>query len=433
MCFGSNGKFEACNGGNLLVYNLIIVDDEILTINMLKNYIDWSEYNFKLCGCFSRGGDALEYVRDNTVHAIITDICIPDMDGLELAASCKKINPGIAVGFISSHRNFEYAFTAANMDTCGYILKPIIRKELCTLCEKLNEYVKNSFYSVGSIDTFNSLKFENLQTQLKCQEILSDILCSNLTDPEEINREFRMANIDISSELPCSIVEIELLDFQSYINEVWKHDSILLYNSISTLAAYNNGSIRTLPLTYFENKILVIAFPKNGSEHIFSKKLIQITEIIKENLINILKLSRINISITHRFNSLSELAGFSLFESDTAFEPDNSLIEEVLAYINENYANITSINSVADFVHFSPVYFGRYFAKIMNKPFKTYLNELKIEKAKELLRDSNIKTTAIATMLGFKNESYFYTVFKDITKQTPTQFRKNHRSEADRS
>lgn len=412
------------------MYNLILVDDEILTLNMLKNYVCWSDYGFSLAGCFSSGVSALEYVKNNPVHAIITDICIPDMDGIELVQSCKKFAPDIAIGFISSHRNFDYAYAVSNMNSCGYILKPIIKKEFLELCQKLSERIKST-RTGNRLENYNNLKFENLQTQLKCQEILSDIMCGNLVGAEEIDRKFLSEGIDISNEEPSCIIEIALPDFREYMKNTWKHDSVLLYNSIGTLVSYNNGSIRTLPLAWFENKILVIAFSKKGNEEIFEKKLTQVVEIIKENLISILKLSQIEIDATRFFNKLSELADFALFEQEESFAQDNSLISDALDYIHDNYADINSINSVADYVHFSPVYFGRYFAKKMNKSFKTYLNELKIEKAKELLKNSDIKTTAIAAMLGFNNESYFYTVFKDITKLTPTQYRKKHMPDAE--
>lgn len=406
------------------MYNLILIDDEILTLNMLKNYINWTDYNFNLVGCFSSALDALEYANNNPVHAVITDINIPDMDGLEFTAKLKEIFPHIAVGFISAHRNFEYALTAANMDCCGYILKPILRKDLCTLCEKLNKYAEgNSPISVSSVQSTNNdrLTFEGFEMQLKCQSILSDILYSNLIDEFEINQKFQSAGIDILCECYSCIMEINIPNFNSYVTNVWKHTSIVLYNSICNLVSYNSVGVHTLPIAYYKNKFLVIAVAKKGFNHIFREKSTQIADTITQNLRDILKLN-VDISSTDIFDNLKEISAF-LQNNDLNFTDDDSLVKKIITYTNENYANIISIHEIAEYFHFSPIYFGRYFQKKTNKSFKSYLNELKVEKAKELLINSNMKITSLAFSLGFKNESYFYTVFKNITGKTPNQYR----------
>lgn len=408
------------------MYNLIIIDDEILTLNMLKNYIAWSNYNFNLVESFSSVADALEYVKNNSVHAVITDINIPDMNGIELARKVKEIQPDMAIGFISAHRNFDYALTAANMDCCGYILKPIIKKDLCLLCQNLNKHIekseRNSVISPSASDNFGNLKIESFEIQLKCQSILSDILYGNLTNDAEIDQKFRDIDIDILCECRSSIIEIDITDFQSYVANVWKHTTILLYNSICNLVSYTGASICTFPLAYYNDKLLVIAVAKKGCNRYFEENSAQITATIVQNLSSILKLD-IAISSTNVFDNLKEISAFAQ-KNDLDFIGNDSLFNKIISYTNENYASITSINEIAEHFHFSPIYFGRYFQKNACKSYKTYLNELKIEKAKELLISSDMKISTIAFKLGFKNESYFYTVFKNITDTTPTQFKK---------
>lgn len=407
------------------MYNLILIDDEILTLNMLKNYINWSDYDFNLVGCFSSALAALEYVKKNPVHAVITDINIPDMDGLELITKLKESFPNIAVGFISAHRKFDYALTAANMDCCGYILKPILRKDLCTLCEKLNKYAEesNRISSVSSVQSMNkdNFTFESFEMQFKCQQILSDILYGVLIDEFEIDKNFQSIGIDIRCECYSCIMEITIPDFNNYATNIWKHSSILLYNAIGNLSSYNATGIHTLPIAYYKDKFLIIMIAKNGFNHIFREKSVQITAMIVQNLRNILQLN-VDISSSDVFDNLKGITTF-LQEDYLIYQDNDSLIQRIISYTKENYANITSIHEVAEYFHFSPIYFGRCFQKKTNKSFKSYLNELKVEKAKELLVDSNMKIASIAFSLGFKNESYFYTVFKNITGKTPNQYR----------
>ena len=103
----------------------------------------------------------------------------------------------------------------------------------------------------------------------------------------------------------------------------------------------------------------------------------------------------------------------------------NETINQITEYINKNYASIESLNDVADYIHLNPVYLGRFFKNKMNVTFKSYLNNLKINKSKEFLKDPKLSTSAVAASCGFKNENYFYKTFKAITGKTPQQYRQS--------
>lgn len=71
------------------------------------------------------------------------------------------------------------------------------------------------------------------------------------------------------------------------------------------------------------------------------------------------------------------------------------------------------------------VYLGQLFKKEMLIPFKQYLTEIRIEKAKELLRSGEYKVYQVSGMVGYQTTQYFSTVFKKVTGVSPAEYVQN--------
>lgn len=102
---------------------------------------------------------------------------------------------------------------------------------------------------------------------------------------------------------------------------------------------------------------------------------------------------------------------------------DSPCINRAIEYIHENYANNISIEDIADMLNINKCYFCSTFKKETGFTFINYLNNYKIEKSKELLKDPNLSLLDISVAVGFNNQSYYSTVFKKISGQTPLEFR----------
>jgi len=76
-------------------------------------------------------------------------------------------------------------------------------------------------------------------------------------------------------------------------------------------------------------------------------------------------------------------------------------------------------------VNMSPCYFSVMFKKETGQNFINYLTNIRIEKAKELLRSTNLKSYEIAYQVGYDNPTYFSTVFKKLTGMTPLDYKKD--------
>ncbi len=102
----------------------------------------------------------------------------------------------------------------------------------------------------------------------------------------------------------------------------------------------------------------------------------------------------------------------------------SSLLKNATNYIEQNYDNDEiSLNTVAASVNLSPNHFSTIFSREMGKSFVEYLTNVRMEKAKELLRSSTMKTAEIAYAVGYKDAHYFSYLFKKTQKCTPREFR----------
>ncbi|MEA4890137.1 MAG: response regulator [Clostridiaceae bacterium] len=100
-------------------------------------------------------------------------------------------------------------------------------------------------------------------------------------------------------------------------------------------------------------------------------------------------------------------------------------ITEALRYIRNHYEKNITLNQVARQVNLSAGYFSNLFKKEVQENFVGYLNNLRIEQAKNLLQSTNLKAYEVAEKVGFTETTYFCKVFKKTTGMSPNEFRKS--------
>lgn len=102
-----------------------------------------------------------------------------------------------------------------------------------------------------------------------------------------------------------------------------------------------------------------------------------------------------------------------------------NVIHQSIQYLNTHYGEHITLEDMARKIFLSPSYFSRIFKKETGITFSSYLNRIRIEHSKELLRHQNIRLTDIAMLVGFEDQSYFTKVFKKLTGTTPLHYRES--------
>ena len=107
----------------------------------------------------------------------------------------------------------------------------------------------------------------------------------------------------------------------------------------------------------------------------------------------------------------------------------NAVIEDARMFIRENYQREDmSLNTVASQVNISPSYFSAIFSAQTGQTFVEYLTAVRLEKAKELLMCSSLRTAEIGYEVGYKDSHYFSYIFKKVVGCSPTEY-KNRRTD----
>lgn len=123
----------------VLYMKLLIVDDEPLVRNGLLYGFNWRRINVDAIGAACNGLEAMEKIEQDRPDIVLTDIRMPGMDGLELAARLKDSFPDIKVVFLTGYSDFEYAKSAIELQAFNYILKPVEEDELFNIIDKVKK------------------------------------------------------------------------------------------------------------------------------------------------------------------------------------------------------------------------------------------------------------------------------------------------------
>ena len=120
-------------------FTLMIVDDEQIIVDGLKDAIDWNRLGFKIVGCANNGETALDMYMKLMPQAILMDIRMPVKSGLECLEEIKAINPNAEVILLSGYDDFNYAKKGIQLGAADYVLKMNLFPELEEVMRKLHK------------------------------------------------------------------------------------------------------------------------------------------------------------------------------------------------------------------------------------------------------------------------------------------------------
>lgn len=155
---------------------VILADDEVHIRNLLKYLVHWDELGLEFAGDYDNGCDVLRAMKEMPADIIITDIEMPEMDGLGMIQELHSIAPDCRYIIISGYRDFEYARAAVKLGVSDYILKPIDEEELNAALAGLVQSLGKRQVGIGS-----SIR-KKLVSAVLGQQILRSV--------EEVNREY---------------------------------------------------------------------------------------------------------------------------------------------------------------------------------------------------------------------------------------------------
>lgn len=493
------------------MYKLIIVEDELQMNRQLTKILDWENIGFEIAASFENGADAMEYINKHHVDAVLTDIRVPMISGVELSKICHTEHPEIKFVFISAFRNFEYARSAIRYNVVDYITKPITYSDFFNAMVSLYKEVdKNN--RISNLQKRND--FIEDEIAFMRREYLSSYILG-VIDLDTLLSHISQIGINIDKDNCSSAkVNIRIKNFDFFMSNRWTHERERFYTTINKFFMPENdyAYFAVSQLVYDSIEIIVLGKSRFEREE-FERAICEYFDTAKENMKTLLQMD-VEVSIVQLADHPAELKKFRISKNSAAqlssmvmsyihngspaeaartvqivrkiFSADakqaekfchrlfselmpvikpsdearirflslgdvgemfnflNEIIsdmadseahtadktmERAVEFIREHYTENITLADAAKYVALSPGYFSSNFKKYTNEKFVDYLSRLRINKAMDMLANSNIKVTAIANMVGYKDAQYFHRVFKLYVGTTPSRYREENGKE----
>lgn len=211
------------------MYRILLVDDEILVRDAIKENIDWKGMDCELVGDCENGKEAAEFVKEHPVDIVLTDILMPYMDGMELSNFLHDNYPEIVIVIFSGFGEFEYAKKAIQYGVSEYLLKPVTAMELTGVIEKMKKKVEQQRLEKSKMDALaqNSEEYRKNKQIIRSKNIEALVNCT--TDVNASIERLAEMGIDISAaSYRVAIFDIDLYSGMYQLDTEKRQESALM-------------------------------------------------------------------------------------------------------------------------------------------------------------------------------------------------------------
>lgn len=461
------------------MYKILLVDDEELVIKSLMATVNWEVYGFRIIGYALTAEEAVEKVERLKPEVVITDIKMPNINGLELIQMIKSVNPQIDCIVISGHAEFAYIQKSILLEAVGYCLKPFDEDEIGIYLKRIKE------------------KLDKLEENIHLTCLLDYMQSTSEEALEYMEKVYKEREISFEDSKICAVYimgaeTIYKPDFLILRNAGHqKYICLITENTISSvlnriLKNYSNAHIgisRVIPNSKKVAKAIRDAkccayqfFCQEDSRQITSaaefRKDMTLIQALDKSLMNndIRKISKYILEISDKFisgeyniehairlqnmytswilhydkdreielifeyetlcdtyNNVFDLlyqieTDFNKLNSTVTYQ-NNKMFGAIFQFIEKNYLNQINITQLSEEFHINACYFSQLFKKEVGCTFTDYLAKKRIDYAGKLLLETDLKVNEIAEMSGFHDYFYFSRVFRKIKNCSPTEYR----------
>ena len=505
--------------GMKMNFKVLVVDDEYYARKALVMMLEKSELPISVKGDFEDGEEVIEYLQENEADIIITDIRMPNMDGLELAKYVQEHIPKCSVVIETGYEDFQYARKALRYQVKEYLTKPINESELIkSIKDILVEKTKSDNLEnmnrlkgiVENLDFAQLIQNKKLFDELILAEFWNDYSWFFMVKGEVSHSGYQQIKKYLQNKRTTPNVHSwyfknkgecillffckQKMDFRACIGEAdflqlkkgMDHNSWFGISGIhkerteiekayrECVYAINNRILINENLFFWKEeleitnlleketleifsrvvefgriseaeKIIERLFSRCISEHanIYSlyNAIIQLFSVLRKKYYNGCQMPtgeggyflfdfKIDLYQFHTADELKEHLLMILKEVCEKNEENENelLIENILVYLENHYADDITLNELAEHKYFVSVgHLSRTFKNKTGLTFSKYLTEVRLKKAKEFLENTDFDITDIAAFTGYNDASYFTQIFRKSCGMTPSEYRSMER------
>lgn len=414
---------------------VFLADDEIVVREGIRESFPWDETPYTLVGEAPDGEMALPIIRDTNPDIVITDIRMPFMDGLELCRVLRAQMPWIGIIVLSGYDEFEYARRCIQLGVREYLLKPINAEKLKEVLDKVSAQILDERKTLEHAASLRA-RMESDGKFLK-EKLIGLFFNDESTDDDARNTIKQLSSMGCNIEAP----------FYAVIDAAFSPERTG-QEAAADLAA-SSGGIMFATASRTGSRLLVLGNTVEEAEeraYAFASSLVRELERLEcspirvgigdivdkpEKILNSFKAARhIRHLIVERTDEQAIILGTREMGEIEGDKKVSSVISEAKLFMLDHFSNPSlMLQDVAKEVGMSNSRFSTVFSQQNGQTFTEYLIHIRLNKAKEMLRSTDIKNSQIAREVGYNDAHYFSYIFKKNTGITPTEYRTQYQNQ----
>lgn len=396
---------------------ILIVDDEQVVRVYLQSIVNWEQYDCQVVTTCENGMEALEVMAQQPIDLILTDLEMPKMNGLQLIEEIRSRGYQTKVIVLSNHSDYDLSREVMKLGALDYYVKTNVKEaDIISMIELVSEQVKKQLLQKHALEEEKRLKIDNFKIGRKTfltTVLTGDVYYNELQLSQYVKMyhlfEPRLSLYQLRFQQPIELRQFLYVDaiiaaeFQKY-----DHDVVHLTQEKILVALYERTIVEEQVL--MDHWLRIVKNIKNylRAELQASKQLLIDST---EKLISCTKLFQNDVP--------SDVSSVIAAEELSHYRPE---IQSILNYIHEHYDERITLQDLSAFACLNEAYLSRLFKMETKKTINSYINELRIYKAKELLKSPNIMVKEVAQLVGIKDQLYFNRVFKKFCGENPTDY-----------
>jgi two-component system response regulator YesN len=398
-----------------MMLTVLIVDDEQFVRVSLRSLYDWTHNGFEVIDTASDGREAMEKILSLRPDIVITDLVMPNMDGLTLLEEIKSRDLPCVTLVLSNLGDLQSIKAAFKLGAEDYFLKVDFEgNEFHRVMTQLKEAVYRRRKPAAAGPEAGGEASQALNKAHALAAMLT-------TGSREQLDMFSLLHLFCLRVRPDGAQNAPALQrvypqLRGVIKEVFK-----AWRSVDI--AY--GHLPEVLFVTVEEPIR----PEAVSDIL--KKLDGQAQVYLQVTLDILHFSNMSGGLAELYDRLSFLPSFlpSLEEPQRLWDEDarpveTGAVERVMEYVNGHIGEHLSLTKLAAHVGLNPSYLSRLFHQRRGTPLIQYVTEQKMRRAAALLSSGSYKIKEVATLLGIEDQYYFAKLFNKIYHMSPTEYQK---------
>ena len=205
------------------MWNVVIVDDEVRIAEGLKRIITKMNNSYQVIEVFNDSEQALQYISENKhrVDLLITDICMPELTGLELLEEIRKFSPSLPCIILTGFGEFEYAKKSIELGVVRYLLKPVDIEELKLVMDNLVPHTSEGQTSI----VLSDLSKETLYLKKEIEANFKDFDMDESAKSLGLSKDYlyKLFRKEMGLNIKDYLLDIRLEKAKQYISETGKY------------------------------------------------------------------------------------------------------------------------------------------------------------------------------------------------------------------